>query len=480
MGKGEDEHNLASTAFDAQGTSSGAGNSNGCCLVCSRFRKLVNLRCVFALALGVAVLLSAVFWLPFFKFGDHKDPDLDYGGHNIVASFMLRKPASFLQEHILQLEGDIFDVMSFSSTKVEIISLEPSATPNVTKVVFAVESDVTTRSLIKELFVSLVTPQSVVLHLTDSLFGDPFEFEVLKFIGGITVSPAQKAFLMQNVQILFNFTLNYSIDEILVNFKELRSQLYTGLHLAPYENLYIRLTNLKGSTVAPPTTVMSQVLLTVGSNPSKSSLKQLAQTITGSHSKNLGLNNTVFGRVKQVSLSSVLQHSLGGGPSPAPSPFSLAPSHHHHLHHHHEPSLPPDISPSPPTGHHGSVIGRRSPASAPVPVPQPCHFGRHNPWKHIRHHHMAPTASPDYAPGPAPSQPREKHSPSPKRVPFHGASPPNVGHGHSHPPSMGESHARPSSVMSMVSSPSSSPSSAGILSSNIRALLLFILVVLLL
>ncbi|CAA0837393.1 hydroxyproline-rich glycoprotein family protein [Striga hermonthica] len=173
----------------------------------------------------------------------------------------------------------------------------------------------------------MITRQSP-LHLTESLFGNPVDFDVLKFRGGITVStPEQKAFLMQNVQIIFNFTLNFSIDEILVNFEELRNQLNAGLHLAPYENLYIRLTNLKGSTVALPIIVQSQVLLAVGINPSKLRLKQLAQTITGSHSKNLGLNNTVFGHVKQVSLS----------------------------------SMPPAISPSPSTSYNnnrgGSVFG---------------------------------------------------------------------------------------------------------------------------
>lgn len=116
----------------------------------------------------------------------------------------------------------------------EIIALESSATPNITKVVFAIESDATTKSLIRANFVSLITHQSF-LRLTESLFGDPFEFDVLKFRGGITVSPEQKAFLMQNVQIIFNFTLNFSIDEILVNFEQLRSQLNAGLHLAPYE-----------------------------------------------------------------------------------------------------------------------------------------------------------------------------------------------------------------------------------------------------
>lgn len=115
----------------------------------------------------------------------------------------------------------------------EIIHLAPAGS-NTTNVVFAVESDATTRSLIRASFVSLVTRISY-LHLTPSLFGDPSFFEVVKFKGGITTSPDQKAFLMQKVQIRFNFTLDFSIDQLLDNFNELTSQLKSGLHLAAYE-----------------------------------------------------------------------------------------------------------------------------------------------------------------------------------------------------------------------------------------------------
>lgn len=80
MGKAENGLPYQSTAHDAQGTTSGAGSSDGCCLGCSRVRKLVTLRCVAVLLLGVAVILSAVFWLPFFRFGDHQDLDLVYEG----------------------------------------------------------------------------------------------------------------------------------------------------------------------------------------------------------------------------------------------------------------------------------------------------------------------------------------------------------------------------------------------------------------
>ncbi|KAG6411100.1 hypothetical protein SASPL_129174 [Salvia splendens] len=510
MGKAENLQPLEGTAYDAESTTPGAGSSNGCCLSCSRVRKLVPLRCVLALVLGFGVLLSAVFWLPFFHFGDQQVLDLDFQGwdldvfvglsswifmagrrhhdlcvsvalsfptqgssvqfrydmvhkprdmwntvsregYDVVASFMLNKSAPFLSDCKLQLEYDIFDEIPFSNTKVEIIRLDPAG-PNTTKVVFAVESDATTQSLIREHFVYLISNQSA-LSLTTTLFGDTFSFNVLKFKGGISASPDQKAFLLQSVKIPFNFTLNSSIDGLLTNFDELTSQLKVGLRLTPYENLFIRLTNLKGSTVRPPTTVESQVVLAVGMNPSR--LKQLAQTISGSHSKNLGLNNTEFGRVKQVRLSSILQHSLsnnGGSPSPSPSPSQSPmskPDHHHH-HHHHDHHAAPAVSPSPSTASGGSFRGRgSSPASTPSPAPAktepPCPFGHNNwyPWKH-----MAPTAPPVYPPYIAPSQPRQTDTPAPKIAPASAEWPsPIASHAHNLPPSPSEHHARPLDVI---------------------------------
>ncbi|XP_051151166.1 uncharacterized protein LOC127265418 isoform X2 [Andrographis paniculata] len=384
MGKTEDDEGLPSTASNAQGTTRGWPAWK------IRVHNFVDFRCAFVLLLAVAVTLSAVFWLPFFHPDEYqKALDLDYAGRDIVASFMLRQPASTLEDRILQLEGDIFDEMSFSTVKVEIISLESaSVRPNVTKVVFAVEADETAQSLIRASFTFLITRQSF-LRLGSSLFGMPFSFEVLKFRGGITAIPDQKAFLVQNVQILFNFTLNSSIDEILDNFDVLRSELKSGLILSPYENLYIRLTNRRGSSVAPPTTVQSQVLLAVGINPSKTRLKQLAQTITDSYGKNLGLNNSVFGRVKQVQLSSILQHSLGGGgnssslspsPLPSPSPSTLPPAQHRGTRL--APNHPPSPLPAP---------GRDSPGAPP---PCPFEHSYQFPRNHDKHFHAAPVYAP--------------------------------------------------------------------------------------
>lgn len=122
-----------------------------------------------------------------------------------------------------------------------ILSLEPEARSNTTMVVFGVDPDAkyskisqTVQSLIRENFVSLVIRQ-FPLRLTTSLFGEPFLFEVLKFPGGITIIPTQSAFLLQSAKISFNFTLNFSIYQIQLNFDQLTSQLKSGLNLEPYE-----------------------------------------------------------------------------------------------------------------------------------------------------------------------------------------------------------------------------------------------------
>lgn len=122
-----------------------------------------------------------------------------------------------------------------------ILSLQSLSGPNVTKIVFAVDSDAkyskippTSQSLIKETFETLVINEPP-LRLNESLFGNTSLFEVLKFPGGITIIPPQSAFLLQTAQIYFNFTLNYSIYQIQVNFDDLSSQLRSGLRLSPYE-----------------------------------------------------------------------------------------------------------------------------------------------------------------------------------------------------------------------------------------------------
>ncbi|KAL0714590.1 hypothetical protein Bca4012_021569 [Brassica carinata] len=435
MGKNSDEehHNLPRDGENTVRNNGGVNNRcSGCCS--ARISRCVSLRCVLILAFSAALFLSALFWLPpFLGFSDPRDLDLDprFKGHRIVASFDVEKPVSFLEDNLLQLENDITDEISVPMIKVVVLALERLENLNRTMVVFAIDPEKKSskipseiESLIKAAFETLVE-KHLSFRLTESLFGQPFLFEVLKFPGGITVIPSHPVFPLQKAQLLFNFTLNFSIYQIQANFEELTSQLKKGINLAPYENLYITLSNSRGSTVAPPTIVHSSVLLTFGIS---SRLKQLSQTITGSHSKNLGLNNTVFGKVKQVRLSSLLPHSpvqsLPPSPSPQPEVHQQHYHHHHHRHHHHHDELAPEPSPA---------TKSFAPASAPTKhlhlhrrSPPPCPYEQRRPKGNsaLNHHTAAPTPAPHRSKKHAPAPNRSKqHAPAPNRSKQHAPAP---------------------------------------------------------
>lgn len=145
--------------------------------------------------------------------------------------------------------------------------------------------------------------------------------------------------------------------------------------------MYVQITNDVGSTIAPPVTVQASVMSGLGSLlPQR--LKQLAETITGSPAQNLGLDNTVFGKVKSISLSSYLRGTINATPpSPSPSPSS-------------EPSNYPSISSypalSPPTSPMSSPnIKHRSPAPSMVIAHPPCPF----PYQGFRN---SPSLSPSH------------------------------------------------------------------------------------
>ncbi|KAF8114726.1 hypothetical protein N665_0034s0065 [Sinapis alba] len=455
MGKNTDEEQ------NLPGTSNGANTArnnerNRCC--CGRISRCFSVRCVLILAFSAALFLSALFLLPPFLGLSSVRDDLDprFKDHRIVASFYVEKPVSFLENNLLQLENDITDEISFPMTKVVVLALESLGNLNRTMVVFAIDPEkknakipTDIESLIKAAFVTLVENQ-LSFRLTESLFGQPFLFEVLKFPGGITVIPSQPVFPLQKAQIVFNFTLNFSIYQIQSNFEELTSQLKKGINLAPYENLYITLSNSRGSTVSPPTIVHSSVLLTFGTS---SRLKQLAQTITSSHSKNLGLNHTVFGKVKQVRLSSILPHSPVKllPPSPSPQPETHQHYHHHHHHHHHE--LAPQPSPAAksfapafaPTRH--LHLHRRS--------PPPCPYEQKRPKGNsaLNHHTATPTPAPHRS---------QQHAPAPTPPRHHAAIPvssplPHVVFAHIPPPAR---NTPPTSEI--TPSPSPTPSSTSI------------------
>lgn len=81
---------------------------------------------------------------------------------------------------------------------------------------------------------SLVIQQSI-LHLTPSLFGNSYSFEILRFPGGITIIPPQTAFVPQKPDGLFNFSLNFPIDVVQDKLSELKAQMKSGLFLNEHE-----------------------------------------------------------------------------------------------------------------------------------------------------------------------------------------------------------------------------------------------------
>ncbi|RRT49526.1 hypothetical protein B296_00052344 [Ensete ventricosum] len=245
----------------------------------------------------------------------------------IQASLVLQKPISLLATNAARLENDIFEELGIPNTKVvSVISMHSLDPENSTYVVFGFLPDPKNASIsspalsiLRSTLINLVLRQ-INISLTSSIFGHPSSLELLKFPGGITVIPLQSDSVWDIAQILFDFTLNNNIEEILENIDRLKDELKFGLNLRSYENVYVKLTNINGSTVTPPVTVEASVLSDMGSGsllPDR--MKQLAQVITSPNANNLGLNNSVFGKVKQVQLSSYLEHSLSMAPGPSPS-----------------------------------------------------------------------------------------------------------------------------------------------------------------
>ncbi|KAL8168348.1 hypothetical protein V2J09_009847 [Rumex salicifolius] len=301
-----------------------------------------SFKCLLVLILSLAVFISAIFWIiPSRSLHSGYDASQTVKlSASIQAYFRLQKPVSLLVPHIRQLEDEINKEIGVPDTKVTIISMHKSRIPNSTYIVFGflphpegVSVHPVSLSVLKSSLISLFLQESN-LTLTSSTFGVPTSFEIVKFSRGITVIPRQPAPVAQIIQTLFSFTLNNSIYDVKSNLDLLTKQLKTGLHLNFNENVYVQVTNRAGSTTDPPVIVQASVLSEMGSlEPQR--LKQLAQTIQNStYSKNLGLNNTMFGRVKYISLSSYMSQTLkpnppSSAPSPSPSPEPCSSSQPH-------------------------------------------------------------------------------------------------------------------------------------------------------
>lgn len=297
------------------------------CTVC----RLINFKCAVVLTLSVAAFISAFFFVLPFR---HRQAGFDAKDSiklsaTVQAYIRLHRPVSELVPHIARLEYDLNGEIGVPSSKVAILSMHQDGKSNWSNVVFGFLPDPTDNT-INPVFLSLLRSsltdlflQQCNLTLDYSLFGHPSSFEIFEFPGGITMIPERTALILHVPDALFYFTLNSSIHDIKENLVELKEQLKSGLHLMPNEEVYIQVTNNCGSTKDPPVTVKASVVSGLGTLPTER-LKELAQRITAPE-ENLGLNHSVFGKVKEISLSSFLNRSLHAqtpihSPAPAPSP----------------------------------------------------------------------------------------------------------------------------------------------------------------
>ncbi|OIW13612.1 hypothetical protein TanjilG_07954 [Lupinus angustifolius] len=316
--------------FEEQQEGEASDSSGTVCNGCSFLLPTFTFKCLFILFITFSAFFSSLFWiLPNYNIKlsfDAKD-QIKHSA-TVQASFKLEKPVSQLIPYIERLEYDIYGEIGLPHTKVAILSMHQSVEPNWTDVVIGVLSDPmnvsinpVSLSVLRSSLIELYLQQSN-LTLTTSIFGNASLFEILKIPSGITVIPVQSASIWQIPQVLFNFTLDNSISDVLDNFTAFKDELKFGLQLKFDECVYVLFTNGNGSTLIPPVSVQASVMSGFGGLlPQR--LKQLAQTIRNSSAKNLGLDNSMFGKVKDIKLSSLLNdtmHAISPSPSPASSP----------------------------------------------------------------------------------------------------------------------------------------------------------------
>ncbi|CAK9318097.1 unnamed protein product [Citrullus colocynthis] len=333
MGKGE-EQNLP---LQQRREVAPSGDSSGflcgqCSIAFHRVCKELNFKCFFVLILGFVVFVPGFFWLlPLHERNSgFEAKDTIKLSATVQVYFVLEKPVNELLPHIKRLEFDINGELDIPNLKVSILSMHGIGESNRTYVVFGLLSEYITApinpvslSLLRSSLYGFFLSESN-LTLTTSIFGQPSTFQILKFPGGISIIPFQHASIWQFPQIVFNFTLTNSISEILDNFAKFKSQLKFGLSLRTYENVYLQITNKIGSTMQPLVIVQASITSELGRITSQR-LQQLAAIINTSPERNLGLDYSVFGEVKSVSLSSYSKRPAKAMPpsfSPAPAPVS--------------------------------------------------------------------------------------------------------------------------------------------------------------
>ncbi|XP_019095178.1 PREDICTED: uncharacterized protein LOC104769403 [Camelina sativa] len=264
----------------------------------SALSRLFSLRCLIVLVVSLAILLPTIFCL--FPSRSHT----------------LAPPLS--QPHAN-------DTINYNVTveQVTVLSLRQSCSCKYTDVEFAVVPvsagyEISTQSLnsLRSSFVNLLEQRSK-LNLTTTSFGKPISFQVLKFPGGISVDPSGSIPVpfIGYVGNLLNFTLDRSISQILRDNKarKLSGKLAVTLCLEPQESIYFRLTNIQGSTVSPPVIVQVYLVITIRDNLQQrlDHFAHITQTISQTSSaNNLGLDNTVFGEVKRITISTNLEGEI--------------------------------------------------------------------------------------------------------------------------------------------------------------------------
>ncbi|CAF1924816.1 uncharacterized protein BNAC05G08270D [Brassica napus] len=282
-----------------------------CGSFCSALSRLFSLTCVIFLVLSFATLLSAIFWLfpPRRSLPRHHADDIVHLNASVQACFRLHKPASKVISHRGKLEKDIFSSLDLRNhTKVTVLSLHQPGASNFTEVKFGVLPVLTNHTLRKDSLTSLrssfvnLFAQRSSLNLNKSTFGKPTSFQVLKFPGGITVDPLGLEPVSGLLTLVFSFTLDVSLSEIQHKVDLLKNQLELVLHLEMFESFRVVLTNHKGSTVSPPVTVRGCVVSTTMTTV-ESHIQQRSNNLAQPPAKNFGLDNSVFGEVRNVTFT---------------------------------------------------------------------------------------------------------------------------------------------------------------------------------
>ncbi|CAL5019751.1 unnamed protein product [Urochloa decumbens] len=293
--------------------------------------KVISAKCLSVLLLAVGGFLSPLFMLLHLRAsggGVPDDPDIVA---EIEAGFILLVPHSQIASQRGTLEKEIYNQVGVPNSKVS-VSMHPYNYTDTTYVKFGVLPDPRNTSMSKKsintLRTSLIrlTLQQLNLSLTPSVFGDPLCLEILGFPGGITVLLPHNDSHSDSIQHIFNITFDSTIREVREFLEEMKNELAKILKQTPDEELFVKLTNANGSTVATPVTVEVSICLIDRSDflqPYR--LKQLAQIIKEWSSRNLGLNILIFGRIRELKLSPLLEAFLPScapslPPMPTPSP----------------------------------------------------------------------------------------------------------------------------------------------------------------